>query len=239
MDWVSLIVAFSIGLLGATHCIGMCGGIMGALTMGISDTNYSRRLYFIALYNLGRIASYLLIAYVLYQFVDQVQGYFALQFMRIVAGCLLIAMGLYLASWWRGLVYLEKAGGYVWQYIQPLSRLLLPVNSPVKALFLGALWGWLPCGLIYSALAYAISADSSLQAVATMLAFALGTLPAVVASGLFAERLVQWVKNSKVRQGLSVLIILFGIWTLVTALQHHHTSEDHNPHHHVHDENHP
>ncbi|MGS2718521.1 sulfite exporter TauE/SafE family protein [Eionea flava] len=233
MDWVSLTVAFSIGLLGATHCIGMCGGIMGALTMGISDANYSRRLYFIVLYNFGRITSYVLIAYVFYQFVDQIQGYFSLQFMRIIAGCLLIAMGLYLASWWRGLMYLEKAGGYVWRYIQPLSRSLLPVNSPVKALFLGALWGWLPCGLIYSALAYAISANSTFQAVATMLAFSLGTLPAVVASGLFAERLVRWVRNSRVRQGLSVLIILFGVWTLVTAQQHQHVSESH-VHHHMH-----
>lgn len=232
MDWMSLAVAFSIGLLGGTHCIGMCGGIMGALTMGIADTHYARRFYFILLYNIGRIASYLVIAYVFYQLVNSVQQYFALQFMRIVAGCLLIAMGLYLASWWRGLVYIEKAGGYLWRYIQPLSRSLLPVKSPLQALLLGVLWGWLPCGLIYSALAYAVSAQTAFQAVMVMLAFALGTLPAVVASGVLAERLVQWVKNAAIRQGLAVLIIIFGVWTLATALQH---GQGSHSHHHAHE----
>jgi sulfite exporter TauE/SafE len=225
VDWASLFVAFSIGLLGGAHCMGMCGGIMGALTMGVADTNYQKRMYFIVLYNVGRISSYLLIAWIFYLFIDRIQIYFSIQFMRFIAGCLLIAMGLYLANWWRGLVYLEKAGAYLWRYVQPFSRSLLPVKSPYQALFLGAVWGWLPCGLIYSALAYAVAADSALQAVITMLAFALGTLPAVMASGLLAERLVTLVKNTSIRQGMAVLIIVFGVWTLVIAQQHrHHTA---------------
>jgi len=222
VDWASLFVAFSIGLLGGAHCIGMCGGIMGALTIGVADTHYQKRMYFIVLYNIGRISSYLLIAWIFYLFVDRIQWYFSIQFMRFIAGCLLIAMGLYLANWWRGLVYLEKAGAYLWRYVQPFSRSLLPVKSPCQALFLGAVWGWLPCGLIYSALAYSVSADSALQAVMTMFAFALGTLPAVMASGLLAERVVALVKNTSIRQGMSVLIIIFGVWTLVTAYQHSH-----------------
>jgi len=226
VDWVSLFVAFSIGLLGGAHCIGMCGGIMGALTMGVADTNYQKRMYFIVLYNVGRISSYLLIAWIFYLFIDRIQVYFSIQFMRFIAGLLLIAMGLYLANWWRGLVYLEKTGSYLWRYIQPFSRSLLPVKTPCQALFLGAVWGWLPCGLIYSALAYAVAAESALQAVITMLAFALGTLPAVMASGLLAERLVTLVKNTSIRQGMAVLIIVFGVWTLVIAQQHrHHTAE--------------
>jgi sulfite exporter TauE/SafE len=91
MDWAALFVAFSIGLLGGMHCIGMCGGIMGALTMAVAKSNYRRRLYFIVLYNVGRITSYVLIAWVFYQFVSQINDYFTFQFMRYIAGLLLIA----------------------------------------------------------------------------------------------------------------------------------------------------
>ena len=222
MDWGALFVAFSIGLLGGAHCVGMCGGIMGALTMVVDQSNYRRRLYFIALYNMGRIASYVLIAWVFYQFISQIHDYFAFQFVRYIAGLLLIAMGLYLANWWRGLVYLEKAGGYLWRYIQPVSRMLLPVDSPYKAVLLGFVWGWLPCGLIYSALAYSLAAETSLQATMTMLAFALGTLPAVMASGLLAERLAVIIKNTFLRRGFALMIIAFGLWTLMMAYQHSH-----------------
>jgi sulfite exporter TauE/SafE len=222
MDWATLFIAFSIGLLGGAHCVGMCGGIMGALTMAVADSNYRRRWCFIALYNVGRITSYVLIAWVFYQFVVQLRDYFAFQFMRYIAGLLLIAMGLYLANWWRGLVYLEKIGGHLWRFIQPLSRALLPVNSAYKAFFLGFVWGWLPCGLIYSALAYSLAADTSVQAATTMLAFALGTLPAVMVSGLLAERLAGLIKNTLLRRGFALLIITFGVWTLLMAYQHSH-----------------
>jgi uncharacterized protein len=222
MDWAALFVAFSIGLLGGMHCIGMCGGIMGALTMAVAESDYRQRLYFIVLYNVGRITSYVLIAWVFYQFVSQINDYFTFQFMRYIAGLLLIAMGLYLANWWRGLVHLEKAGSYIWRYIQPLSRVLLPVNTSYKALLLGFVWGWLPCGLIYSALAYSLTAETGLQAAMTMLAFAMGTLPAVMASGLLAERLASVIKNTFLRRGFSLLIIAFGVWTLLMAYQHSH-----------------
>ena len=235
IDWPTLLAAFSIGILGGAHCIGMCGGIIGALTLSTSVDQYRQRLFIIVMYNLGRILSYLLIAWIFYHLVHAVENYFALQFMRYVAGALLIAMGLYLANWWRGLVYLEKAGSVLWRFIQPLSKGLLPVETLPKALLLGAVWGWLPCGLIYSALAYSMAADNGLQAVLTMLAFALGTLPAVMASGLLAERMMALVKTSWVRKSFAVFIILFGIWTLAQTMQHAgHHGGGHGAHEHHH-----
>jgi uncharacterized protein len=226
IDWPAVMVAFSIGILGGVHCVGMCGGIIGALTLSISVDNYWKRLRLILVYNLGRILSYLLIAWVFYQLVQSVQAYFALQFMRYIAGILLILMGLYLANWWQGLLYLERLGGYVWRIIQPFSKVFLPVTAYYQALGLGFIWGWLPCGLIYSALAYAAAADTQVNALLIMLAFALGTLPAVVASGLVAERLHLLVKKTRIRQGFAILIITFGVWTLVNAVSHrsHHHS---------------
>lgn len=232
IDIPALLAAFSIGILGGAHCVGMCGGIIGALTMSVSAEQYRQRFFLIVFYNLGRISSYLLIAWVFYQLIHSLQNYFALQFMRYVAGVLLIAMGLYLANWWRGLIYLEKAGSYLWRFIQPFSRSLLPVTSSSQAFLLGVIWGWLPCGLIYSALAYAVTANTSFNAVLIMLAFAVGTLPAVLASGLLAERLLMLVKKSVVRQSFALLIIVFGMWTLSQAIQHSgHHGGGHSSHH--------
>ena len=217
MDYLSLITAFSMGLLGGAHCIAMCGGIIGALTISLKPDQYWQRLYLILSYNLGRILSYMLIALLFYQLVSSLAAYLSLGFMRIVAGLLLIAMGLYLANWWRGLVYLEKAGGFLWQYIQPMARSLMPVKSIPQAFLLGMIWGWLPCGLIYSALVYSATANNAYSAVLVMLGFALGTLPAVLLSGLLAERLLAIIQIQQVRIVMSILIIFFGVWTIVNS----------------------
>jgi len=140
--------------------------------------------------------------------------------MRWVAGLLLIAMGLYLADWWRGLNYLEKIGHGVWQYIQPLSQSLLPVRSFRQALLLGLIWGWLPCGLIYSALAYSATASTAIQAGFIMLCFGLGTLPTVMSSSLIAEKLLRLIRQKPVRAVAGILMISFGAWTIYQVLAH-------------------
>ena len=238
MDFLSLLTAFSLGLLGSAHCLGMCGGIIGALTLGTDTQKTTFRWGLIACYNLGRILSYVLLAVLFYLLLGGVHHYFEFGFMRVVAGLLLIAMGLYLANWWQGLVYLEKLGGYFWRFIQPLSQSLLPVRSFSQALLLGSIWGWLPCGLIYSALVYSASADTLAITALTMLSFALGTLPAVLLTGLFAERLMSFIKLKQVRWLMALLIMAFGLWTILQALGHHHhpspKKEGEKSHHHHH-----
>jgi sulfite exporter TauE/SafE len=232
MDYMAFFTAFSIGLLGGAHCLGMCGGIMGALTMALDASQYYRRLCLILAYNLGRISSYVAIAVVFYWLVDSVNRYFSSGMMRVVAGIFLLMMGLYLADWWRGLLYLEKIGGILWKKIQPLSKALLPVKSVWQALLLGALWGWLPCGLIYSALVYSATATSMTNAGLIMLSFALGTLPAVLMGGLMAERLIQYLRQKNIRIVMALLIMTFGIWTLATAYQHLSHGDKHSLHSH-------
>ena len=87
----------------------------------------------------------------------------------VVAGLFMIALGLYLGGWWRGLALLERAGTGLWRRVQPLGRRLLPVDSVAKALAAGAIWGWLPCGLVYAALAWSLSAGGPLQGAALMI----------------------------------------------------------------------
>ncbi|MGH1484651.1 MAG: sulfite exporter TauE/SafE family protein [Cellvibrionaceae bacterium] len=220
MDYLSLLTAFSIGLLGGAHCIGMCGGIIGALTMSLKADQYWARLYLILSYNMGRILSYVLIALLFYSIVSSLDGYLSLGFMRIIAGLLLIAMGLYLANWWRGLVYLEKAGGFLWRFIQPIAKSFMPVKTIPQAFLLGMIWGWLPCGLIYSALVYSATGTSAYSAALIMLSFALGTLPAVLLSGLLAERLIAIIQIKHVRIVMAILIIIFGLWTIINSHSH-------------------
>lgn len=220
MTLLPYIAALSIGFLGGGHCIGMCGGIMGALTFAVPAEARGRRWRILLSYNAGRLFSYAVIGLLAgllgYQFAVG-QG---VNVLRVIAGLLLVAMGLYLADWWRGLTYLEKAGGFLWRRLQPLGNRLMPVDNNGKALLLGAVWGWLPCGLVYTALAYALAQGGPWQAAGIMLAFGVGTLPAVLASGVFAERLKSFMRVRATRAVMGLLIIVFGVWTLWASLPH-------------------
>ena len=217
---------FMVGLLSSTHCVGMCGGIMGALTMAIpADAKAQQRVIVVA-YNVGRIASYTLMGVLVGFFAREIAAVGGMLVLRVLAAMLLIAMGLYLADWWRGLTQLETFGRYLWVYLQPFSKRLMPVDTIAKALQLGALWGWLPCGLVYSALASAMTQLSPLAAGSAMLAFGLGTLPMVVATGLAAQQLTRLLQRRGLRMLMGLLIILFGCWTLWGALTHSHHHHD-------------
>lgn len=220
LDWSTLGAALAIGFFGSSHCVGMCGGISGALGLAVPGQKpaWPRLIG----YSTGRVASYALMGLLVgmlgaYLATDIASG---LAPLRIVAGLMLIAMALYLADWWRGLVWLERGGAVLWRGLQPLSRKLLPVNSTPQAIALGALWGWLPCGLVYSALAFALAQGSGEQAALAMLAFGLGTVPAVLATGAAAARLRTLVQKPGVRLGMALLVFVFGIWTLWGASGH-------------------
>jgi sulfite exporter TauE/SafE len=215
-----LISALILGLLGGGHCLGMCGGLMGALTLAIPSEKRQQRFFFLLAYNLGRILSYalagLLIGLAGWALTAGPLG----TFMRVLAGLLLIAMGLYLAGWWSGLTRIEALGRNLWRVIQPLTKHFMPVTSAPKALVLGALWGWLPCGLVYSTLLWAASQGNALNSAALMLAFGLGTLPVLMATGLAAERVTALLRRQGIRMAGGILVMLFGLWTLPGPHQH-------------------
>lgn len=221
---LSYTTAFVIGLLGGAHCIGMCGGIMNALSFAIPEQQRTRGQVtsILILYNFGRIASYSIAG----ALVGLLGGYLQQTgsqigpALRIFAGLMLIAMGLYLAGWWRGLIYLEKLGGYIWKYLQPVGRRLMPVTKPSQALFLGFIWGWLPCGLVYSALTWSVTASHWQQSSLIMFCFGLGTLPAMLLTGTFAHQVKLWIQKTTVRNIAAILIMAFGIWTMAWTISH-------------------
>lgn len=211
-----LLTALALGLLGGGHCIGMCGGLMGAMTLAIPESQ--RRgwsLWKVLLgYNLGRILSYAAAGALLGSLGWLAQDLGLGKLLRVIAGLLMIAMGLYLGNWWSGLTRLESLGRYVWRYLEPHARALLPVSSAPRALALGLLWGWLPCGLVYSTLVWASAQGNAAHSALLMLFFGLGTLPTLLATGLMAQRMLVLLRKRAFRTGAAILVILFGIWTI-------------------------
>ncbi len=215
---LTITAALLIGLLGSSHCLGMCGGVASMLSIG-GEKTASLRLFS---YNLGRIVTYTLIGAVaglLGQQVSQiVPG--AGWMLRAIAGLLLIAMGLYLSQWWMGLTRLEQWGAKLWQKIQPLTGKLLPIRSHKQAVMLGSLWGFLPCGLVYSTVSWSLAVADWKQSALFMLAFGMGTLPAMLSMGLISQQLLDRLRSKNFRRLASVVVIAMGLVTIVTPVMH-------------------
>jgi sulfite exporter TauE/SafE len=205
---MTLLSAFLVGLLGSTHCLGMCGGIVGSLTLGIRPelrrSPWILMPYLLA-YNSGRIASYAVAGTVAGAIGAGAFGLMPSSSVRwtvkLFTGGFLIALGLYLAGWWPGLQRLEQWGGVLWKRIEPLGRRLLPVDHPLKALTFGLVWGWLPCGMVYTVLAWSLTSGSALNGALLMIAFGIGTLPMLLAVA-------------------GLIVLLFGVYTLMAPGGH-------------------
>ncbi|MEW6766118.1 MAG: sulfite exporter TauE/SafE family protein [Pseudomonadota bacterium] len=221
----SFIAAFLVGLLGGVHCVGMCGGIIGALTFGLpAEVRQSpaRVFPYLLAYNLARISAYTVAGALMGALGWLATGLVAFnaaqQVLQIIAGLFMIMLGLYLAGWWMGLARVERAGGAIWRHVEPLARRLLPVRSPRQALVLGFLWGWLPCGLVYSTLVWALASGSPSQGALLLLGFGLGTLPNLMLMGAFAAQLGRFLRTPWVRGLAGGLVSLFGLYTALQPL---------------------
>jgi len=221
VDELGVVSAFVVGILGGVHCVGMCGGIVGALSLGMPGSGGTRWPIQLA-YNLGRIGSYTLAGALAgglgYFFSGLMPVQHAQQVLLTIAGVFMILLGLYLAGWWNLLLKVEQAGGRLWKRIEPLGRGLLPVRDARHALLLGGLWGWLPCGLVYSVLIWSVSSGGVWQGASLMLAFGLGTLPNLLLMGVAAASLQRFVRHDAVRRLAGGLIVLFGLLQIATAL---------------------
>lgn len=212
MDVALLFGLFGVGLAGSPHCIGMCGGIVAAFGTG------APRWTLVLGYNVGRISSYVFAGLLAGLVGSFATTYLALgPLLRSLAAIMLILMGLYLSGIWRVLTYLEKLGQHLWRYIQPGILKIGPADSFGKAIPLGMLWGWLPCGLVYSALATAVTSGSIAAGGLAMLFFGLGTLPAMLAGGWFASHLSRLTSARPVRLGFAAVLIFMGAYTLWMA----------------------
>jgi len=194
------------------------------LASGIQSEDGSRRIYIAVAYNVGRITSYTLAGAVAGGVGQTVFGLLGRQNAHVIAGVIsalfLIALGTYLAGWWSYLLILERAGARFWRYIEPWGRRLLPVRSVPQALLLGGLWGWLPCGLVYTVLVWAMASGSVVDGAWLMAAFGLGTLPTLLALGGLGtklKRLRQGVWMRAIAAAVVILLGVYGLWETLLA----------------------
>ncbi|KXO13436.1 putative membrane copper tolerance protein [Moritella sp. JT01] len=211
-----------IGILGAGHCIAMCGGISGAIAHANTQSSPQTTSLAPLFYNLGRITSYTLIGAIV-GYTAQIglnfgAGYDLLVILRFVSGITLILIGLYIAQLNSAILQLEKVGRLVWRYIQPLARQFLPLKTPYHAFPLGFLWGWLPCGLVYSALTLALSSGSALESALTMFAFGLGTFPIMFLVGSLSNKFNRLIQNTRFKKVSGLLLVLFGLHVIYIAV---------------------
>jgi sulfite exporter TauE/SafE len=225
----------------------MCGGIVTALSFGLpaSQENAGPSQVFLSLegrkrrgrflgdgsnprwpyllcYNLGRIGSYTLIGALLGALAGG--GLTLLQLdplkiaLYVLANLMLIGMGLYLAGLSALIGRVERLGAPLWARLQPRLAKLLPIRSVPQALAVGALWGWMPCGLVYSASLSALATGNAASGALVMLAFGLGTLPNLLAMGAFASSLKTLLQKRPVRLAAGLAVVALGVFRLAQLL---------------------
>jgi sulfite exporter TauE/SafE len=214
----SYLVALLMGLFSALHCLGMCGSIIGSLTLSLKREIREQKALlvpFVFSYNLGRITSYSLggmlaglAEHVLSLPFGEGHGHRILQ---ILSALIMAGAGLHIGGWFPRFAYIEKAGATVWHRIEPYGRRLIPVETLPQAFVFGMVWGWLPCGLVYAALTLAATAGDVVRSTFTMLAFGLGTMPAVMGVGIMTSWMVRLSSMKKFRQVTGVTLIALAL----------------------------
>ena len=207
MEPALLVGMFALGIASGVHCVGMCGGIVTAFNV-VEFRSRSSLFLRQLLFNAGRISSYAV--------AGAAAGTAGLLLslqnsLYLFANIVLILVGLHLAGF-GALLRLERLGGPLWRRLQPLAARASAKGNPY---FAGLLWGWLPCGLVYAALAISVSGGNAFSGSAAMLAFGLGTLPWLLAAGTAAAQLRRWMSLRAVRLAVGGGVIAFGVHGLL------------------------
>ncbi len=214
-------IAFVIGLFSSLHCVAMCGSIIGTLSFSLKPeirNNKSKMTTFILSYNFGRIFSYMLAGLIIGLLesiltlpLGEAHGH---RFLQIISALIITGAGFYIAGWFPNFAYIEKTGSRFWKAIEPYGRKLIPVASLYQAFLFGMVWGWIPCGLVYTALALAATSGDILLSTLSMLAFGLGTLPAVMGTGMVSSFISRISKLHTTKQVIGMLLVLVAIFSI-------------------------
>ncbi len=207
---IDLLSAFFIGIAGSIHCLAMCGGIATALSFACPKDTPA--FPFLLAYNLGRISSYAMAGALTGGLGAILSSAFPMGplTLNLISILLLMLLGLYLGEWWRILAKLERLGNLLWRPISPIAKRFIPFQSPLSAYCYGLIWGWLPCGLIYSTLSWAMASGSAYLGASVMIMFGLGTLPAMLSLSSGGEKLHTLVSEKSFRQLIGLALISFG-----------------------------
>lgn len=233
--------AFIVGLFSTLHCLGMCGGIIGTLTMSLPESvrnNNLRLLSYTSIFNLGRLLSYTLAGAIAGAFgqtiMEAISPRYAHLMLQVFATLIMVGIGIHLAGWFPRFNMIEKIGSPLWHKLEPFAHRLLPVQRPVQAFVFGLVWGWLPCGLVYAALIWSTSAGGATHGALFMLAFGAGTLLPVMTAGMLTGLMVRLSHLPNIKPIIGSIIIIMALLSLGMTLQqgvsHNHTQHTHGGH---------
>lgn len=228
------ITAFSMGLFGSLHCLGMCGGISVAFNNATAPEQLVRLSF---IHQSFRIISYAILGAISALLGSLLIGV-KIPILTILSGVFMLFFGLYLINISTPLLGLEKIGHRLWVKLAPVQKRFIPIKSAKQAMAVGLLWGLLPCGLVYSALALSISSAQPLEGAIVMLFFGLGTLPMMLSVGLSSQKLVAKIRQPWLRNIAAIVFIIWGAYFIYSALANKHaehapsqSQHEHHMHH--------
>lgn len=202
------------GLLGSSHCVGMCGGF--AMLVGMNKATFRENLIAQLSYSAGRLMTYCTLG--------AISGYVGLKLVKsapqllnvpaalcLLAGLLLLVEGLFATGIIkrRGVVMVPQAGCLV----SPLFATMLKLPGLRNAFSAGLLTGMLPCGLLYAFVSLAASTGDLLRGMSVMLVFGLGTVPLMVATGAGAM-LLKIATRERLMKAAAWCVVLTGALTV-------------------------
>lgn len=214
---ISYITAFLFGLMSSTHCISMCGGIISFLSLNLLKKNNNFFLNQL-IYNLGRVTSYGIIGFLigfLGSSLFDFSNIFFIKIFYIFSSILIIMMGLYLFNFFNFFIYVDKLIYNKFSWFNFFIKKIFFLKSPFKELFLGLIWGNVPCGLVYSALWMALTSGSLYKSFFLMFFFGLGTVPAIMMVGTFYNK----IKNIyKIKKIAGSIMLIYGSYMFFLAI---------------------
>lgn len=221
----SLIAALLLGVAGSTHCLGMCGAISINLSFSVPVEQRSPKalLRWHLLFSAGRISLYIILGALSGALGavarDAIPG--GTQIVMLLSAAVLIMIALHLVGRSSGIRWLEAIGNILWTRLQPLMRRLLPITKLWQAYAVGLLWGFMPCGLIYTALALAAGSAGALSGALLMAVFGVITIAPVAGAGILAGSL-SWLRQPLWRNISAAISVALAILITVQALGGHH-----------------
>lgn len=228
----SYLAAFAMGLFSSLHCIGMCGSIISTLTLSLKPEIRNKKstlLPYVLNYNIGRIFSYsiagLLAGLAGNLLILPFGTDHGFRILQLLSASFMIGAGFYIAGWFPRFAYIEKTGSKLWKLLEPYGRKLIPVTTRTQAFLFGMIWGWLPCGLVYAALALSATTGDALKSALTMLAFGLGTLPSVIGVGIMTDILTKLSRMQRFKQVVGIFLVIVALvavfpWLNPMRLEH-------------------
>lgn len=219
--------ALLLGLVSSAHCISMCGGLFAALSLSVrgkAQRNNSLYLKYLLAYNFGRISSYVLMGLLLLVFywsLAQISWLLWIhKTLQAIGALVLFAVGMH----WLGImpqaVNFHRLGQWLFNYLEPWGQRLLPVKTIAQAYLYGFTWGWLPCGLVYTATLYAVSQAAVIAPVWTMLAFGMGTLPSMLVVGFSTKSILRMIASAWFRVVAGALLCSLSVLSLLLLFNH-------------------